>query len=102
MSNNYFVMNTLKEFRQPFVLGEDYNVDSTIFLTAYMGDDHRIQLTIQQRQGASENDQGTVYASLTNDQAKRLAYALLERVNGKITATGTEKSNYTDDFDEIG
>lgn len=95
-------MNTRKEFKSSIGGMPDYNVDSDIMLTAYMGGDHRIQLTIHQREGASEHDQGIAYASLTNDQAKRLAHALYERVNGKISATGVERSAHTDEHDDLG
>ena len=66
MSNNYY--------RKIDINGKD------ITLTAFVGDDGGVQITI-----------GRDYVNLTNTQVNELAMMLLARTSGNVTATGDEK-----------
>ena len=78
MANTYFRMTP------SYKRGFD-NVSQDVSLTAFVGGTKSIQITI-----------GRSCLLLSNYEAEKLAAALMERVNGKISATGVEQSEFTD------
>ena len=87
MSNTYFKKHVSESER--FEQASD-----TVTLTAFVGGTKSIQMSLSGGYGYS-------CIMLSNSEARRLAKALLERTDGKITATGSEESNYTDIDTEI-
>ena len=92
MANTYFELETINKENIGITSEEFINVD--VSLTAFVGEkfDKSIQLTV----GRADGTPNTSFIQLTSEEAKRLAMAILERVEGKISATGEEKSEYTD------
>ena len=69
---------------------EKYDKSSdNLSLTAFVGGTKSIQMSLSGVNGRS-------CIMLSNEEAKRIARAILERVKGKISATGCEKSKFTD------
>jgi hypothetical protein len=92
MSNTYFKIQ--KETDRKDLSGKtEYTDKMNITLTAFVGGEESIQLTVQQEPSKWK---GITFITLTNEEATNLANALMERVNGEITATGYEKSKYCD------
>ena len=82
MANTYFQM-------QPEYKSGYDNVATNVSLTAFMGGNKSIQMTFGVYPYRS--------IMLSDEEAKRLASALMERVNGDISATGCEQSVFTDE-----
>lgn len=82
MANTYFNINVTDS--------EKYDRASEIVsLTAFMGGNKSIQMSLNGANGHS-------CIMLSDDDARRIALALLERVNSVISATGNEVSEFTD------
>lgn len=88
MANTYFKMKV------ETIEGREKSSPS-INLTAFVGGKKSIQLTLSPM--PTNNNGGYNYITLSNEEAIKLAKALMERVEGKITATGYESSEYTDE-----
>ena len=85
MSNTYFEMQIESK------IGMEHNhVARDISLTAFVGGTKSVQMTIATRREH-------VVALLSDEEAMRLVGALCERIYGRITATGSESSNFTDE-----
>ena len=93
MSNTYFELKTVNFEQESFEDRTLNKVDCEMSLTAIVGGktNKTIQMYIN-RQSGRFSGEGII--SLTDDEAKKLANALLERVNGEISATGYEKSKF--------
>lgn len=89
MANTYFKMKVEeKESMQ--------DASPKIALTAFVGGSKSIQLTLNPM--ANKNaGYGYSYILLSDEEAIRLAKALIERVDKKISATDERKSEYTDE-----
>ncbi len=82
MANTYFNINITDS--------EKYDrASDVVSLTAFMGGDKSIQMSLNGANGYS-------CIMLSNEDARRIAGALLERVDGEISATGFETSEFTD------
>jgi hypothetical protein len=92
MANTYFKMEVEE------IKGRERSSPS-IDLTAFVGGKKSIQLTLAPMP-ISNPSYGCNYTTLSNEEATRLAKALMERVEGKITATGYERSEYSDKDEE--
>lgn len=85
MANTYFKIEAKDS--------EKYEKASHILsLTAFTSKQHSIQLSLKGANGHS-------CIMISDNDASRIAYALLERVEGKISSTGDEVSEYSDDLD---
>lgn len=86
MANTYFEMKVIEKESLP-------GTSLKVALTAFVGHEKTIQVTL-----SPAPHYGNCYVPLllTDKEAIRLAKALLERAEGKITATGSEVSEFTD------
>lgn len=101
MSNTYFKIETVsKEWDSldaQLNKEQPHNSKSDVSLTAFMGGDRVVQLTVCKRSG---RDTGIAYATLTTDECIQLAGALLERVGRVVSSTGEEKSVFANTYNE--
>jgi hypothetical protein len=97
MSNTYFRIKRVKTY-DSFDSFPTYTNEMELSLTATIqGEDcpNAVQITIQ-TQSTAHNQSGTAFITLSDKDALKLAHALLERVNGNISATGYEETSIED------
>lgn len=93
MSNTYFKLKKTVETKG-FCKHDGYSTDYEATLTAFIGGENIVQLTIQ-TDSSLHNQNGIAYIVLSEDDIERLINALNERVIGKVSATGCEKSEFS-------
>jgi GTP cyclohydrolase III len=94
MSNTYFKISSSTKTNYPGEVKK--KTDMKISLTAFMGGDNILQITCQ-TDSEINSQSGTGYIQLSKEQCLKLINAINERLMGKISATGYEVSNYTED-----
>lgn len=97
MANTYFeIKKSVKN--KGAAASQDYINNYTLSLTAFVGGENKVQLTVQYERHTVEGkdpQHGTGYIVLTDHEVDLLIAGLLERKLGKISATGDEQSQYS-------
>ena len=93
MSNTYFRLTKHKFDQDPFSnrLGKGHDYKMELSLTAFVGGNDHIQLTVQ-TQSNILSQSGTAYYTLNDEDIDRLIGALMERKLKLVTATADEQS----------
>ncbi len=92
MANTYFKIEKTVETKG-FSNYEDYTNDYELTLTAFVGGENNVQLTVRCNSTKSMMN-GIAHVVLSDADIDNLIAGLLERKNGEITATGCEQSKF--------
>lgn len=98
MSNKYASIKTVDEITT-LLESPDYINKMELTLTAFVGRDKHIQLTVSIN-STLEGQSGIGYITLGDKEIDLLIAALLERKLGKISATGYEQSIFCPNEEE--
>jgi hypothetical protein len=90
MSNTYFEITKTDDKISP-----GRSIDMKLSLTAFMGGDRNIQLTLTSNGNPFHDKEETTYYTLTNKEQDMLIAAIMERRVGKVSATNEVKSEYS-------
>ena len=92
MSNTYFELK--KSVTKKDIDGSEYTNCYVLSLTAFVGKENNVQLTVQNEVGRGMVLSGISYIELNNEDIDNIIGGLLERKNGEVTATGVEESKF--------
>lgn len=93
MSNTYFEINK-KVITSGFGELDGYTNEYNLTLTAFMGGENTVQLTVQS-QSTNKSMNGVGFIVLSDSDIDKLVGALMERKAGLISATGSEQSKFS-------
>lgn len=92
MSNTYFELK--KSVIKKDIDGNEYTNNYKLSLTAFVGKENNVQLTVIHNSTRYNTPSGISYIELNNEDIDNIIGGLLERKNGEVTATGVEESKF--------